>query len=140
MEELMKRLKGKHSNRKCKRKHHDTQEIKQRRQRNEHKIVHMGDGIQKDLFTRRSNNTQKGLLTHAYSTTTLTRKSDSVLPSPYIVNTSSTENVLTQPLTTVPQNKKDIDPAQTKEASTSYSIKTITHENTPIKELSMSSV
>ena len=102
MEELMKRLKGKHSNRKCKRKHHDTQEIKQRRQRNEHKIVHMGDGIQKDLFTRRSNNTQKGLLTHAYSTTTLTRKSHSVLPSPYVINTSSTDNVLTQPLTTVP--------------------------------------
>ena len=140
MEELMKRLKGKHSNRKCKRKHHDTQEIKQRRQRNEHKIVHMGDGIQKDLFTRRSNNTQKGLLTYTYSTTTLTRKSHSALPSPYIINTSSTDNVLTQPLTTVPQNKKDIDPAQTKEASTSYSIKTITHENTPIKELSMGSV
>ena len=136
----MKRLKEKHSNRKCKRKHHNTQQIKHGRQRNEHKIEHMSDGIQKVLFTRRSNNTQKGLLTYTYSTTTLTRKSHSVLPSPYIINTSSTDNVLTQPLTTVPQNKKDIYPAQTKQVSTSSCIKTPTHEDTPIKELSMGSV
>ena len=123
MEEVMKRLKEKHSNQKCKKKHHNTQQIKHGRQHNEDKIVDMSDGIQKVAFTCYSNNTKKGLLTYTYSTNTVTRKSHSALPSPYIINASNNDKILTQPFTTVPQNKKDKYLAQIKQGSTSSCIK-----------------